>query len=40
VQGRANPQFNEYTAGDVASGNEALVDYYMKQDRIRRGLPG
>ena len=40
VQGRANPQFNEYTAGDASSGNEALVDYYMKADRQRRGLPG
>jgi hypothetical protein len=40
VQGRANPQFNEYTAGNASDGNEALVDYYMKQDRLKRGLPG
>jgi len=40
VTGRANPQFDEYRAGDPTNGNEALVDYYMKQDRIRRGLPG
>jgi len=40
VQGRANPAFNEYAAGDASNGNEALVDYYMKADRIRRGLPG
>jgi hypothetical protein len=40
VQGRANPQFNEYTAGNASDGNEALVDYYMKADRLRRGLPG
>lgn len=35
VQGRAAPVFNEYTAT-----TEQLTEYYAKQARIARGLPG
>jgi len=39
VTGRANPQFNEYLAGNASDGNRALVDYYARQameQRVRR----
>jgi hypothetical protein len=40
VQGRVQAEFNPYTAGNTADGNQALTDYFMREARKARGLPG